>query len=168
MQQNVQFFVRHGVKGLFEQGNYSPGGHGELGPLRAYVLAKLLWNPETDVKGHMAEFCRAYYGKASGSIMAYVELMQTQVRGKAVHAYIFDSSKAAYLNDAFLQGADKILTRAEKEAESDSERSRVQVAHLPIWYVMLVTNRVAGEERDWYEVRLDDGRSGWIVREAFE
>lgn len=27
---------------------------------------------------------------------------------------------------------------------------------------------VAGEERDWYEVRLDDGRSGWIVREAFE
>lgn len=27
---------------------------------------------------------------------------------------------------------------------------------------------VAGEERDWYEVRLDDGRTGWIVREAFE
>lgn len=27
---------------------------------------------------------------------------------------------------------------------------------------------VAGEERDWYEVRLDDGRSGWILREAFE
>lgn len=30
------------------------------------------------------------------------------------------------------------------------------------------TVEVAGEERDWYEVRLDDGRSGWIVREAFE
>jgi anti-sigma factor ChrR (cupin superfamily) len=27
---------------------------------------------------------------------------------------------------------------------------------------------VAGEERDWYQVRLEDGRSGWIVREAFE
>ena len=27
---------------------------------------------------------------------------------------------------------------------------------------------VAGEERDWYEVRLDDGRSGWVAREAFE
>jgi hypothetical protein len=30
------------------------------------------------------------------------------------------------------------------------------------------TVEVAGEERDWYEVRLDDGRSGWIAREAFE
>ena len=31
-----------------------------------------------------------------------------------------------------------------------------------------VTVAVAGEERDWYEVHLDDGRSGWIAREAFE
>ena len=31
-----------------------------------------------------------------------------------------------------------------------------------------VTVAVAGEERGWYEVRLDDGRSGWILREAFE
>jgi anti-sigma factor RsiW len=31
-----------------------------------------------------------------------------------------------------------------------------------------VTVAVAGEERDWYEVRLDDGRSGWVLREAFE
>jgi hypothetical protein len=30
------------------------------------------------------------------------------------------------------------------------------------------TVQVAGEERGWYEVRLDDGRSGWILREAFE
>jgi len=27
---------------------------------------------------------------------------------------------------------------------------------------------VAGEERDWYEVRLDGGRPGWVEREAFE
>jgi len=30
------------------------------------------------------------------------------------------------------------------------------------------TVAVAGEERGWYEVRLDDGRAGWILREAFE
>jgi hypothetical protein len=27
---------------------------------------------------------------------------------------------------------------------------------------------VAGEERGWYEVRLDGGRQGWVEREAFE
>ena len=147
LQPNVQFFVRHGVKGLFEQGNYSPGGYGEMGPLRAYILAKLLWNPETDVKGHIAEFCQAYYGKAAGSVIAYVDLMQSQVRGKAVHAHIFDSPKVAYLNDAFLQDADQILSRAENEAGTEAEHFRVQVARLPIWYVKLATNRVVGGER---------------------
>src|SRR5579862_2027021 len=37
LQPNVQFFVQHRVSGLFEQGNYSAGGSGELGPLRAYL-----------------------------------------------------------------------------------------------------------------------------------
>jgi uncharacterized protein YgiM (DUF1202 family) len=27
---------------------------------------------------------------------------------------------------------------------------------------------VAGEERDWYRVRLSDDRSGWVERDAFE
>ena len=67
LQPNVQFFVKHGVKGLFEEGNYSGGGNGEMEPLRAYVLAKLLWNPYTDVQQHIAEFLRAYYDKAANN-----------------------------------------------------------------------------------------------------
>lgn len=31
-----------------------------------------------------------------------------------------------------------------------------------------VTVEVAGEERDWYQVRLDGGQQGWVEREAFE
>lgn len=30
------------------------------------------------------------------------------------------------------------------------------------------TFEIAGEERDWYEVRLEGGRPGWVEREAFE
>lgn len=30
------------------------------------------------------------------------------------------------------------------------------------------TVEVAGEERGWYEVRLDDGRAGWVLQESFE
>lgn len=147
LQPNVQFFVQHGVKGLFEQGNYSPGGNGELGPLRAYVLAKLLWNPNTDVTRHIAEFLNAYYGQAAPKLHAYLDLLERQVQAPNVHAHIFDSSKAAYLNEEFITGADTILNDAEKCAENDSVRFRVQVAHLPVWYVQLVTKRVAGDAR---------------------
>jgi hypothetical protein len=163
LQPNVQFFVSHGVKGLFEQGNYSGGGNGELGPLRAYLLAKLLWNPETRLKRHKEEFCQAYYGRAAGSILDYVELMEAQVRGKPVHAHIFDNSKAAYLNDDFLKEGDRILNQAEQWAQTDTQRFRVQVAHLPVWYVKLATNRVSGQERSQLLARfLDVSRKAGI------
>jgi hypothetical protein len=147
LQPNVQFFVQHGVKGLFEQGNYSGGGNGELGPLRAYLLAKLLWNPETDLQKHTREFLAAYYGKAAPGLQAYLDLLENQVRDGKTHAHIFDSTKAAYLNDAFVAGANQLFDQAEQLAENDDVRFRVQVARLPIWYVQLATDRVQNDAR---------------------
>lgn len=147
LQPNVRFFVQHGVQGLFEQGNYSAGGSGELGPLRAYLLAELLWNPDTDLARHTTEFLNAYYGHAAPDLRAYIELLERQVSDGNTHAHIFDSSKAAYLNDAFLSDASKILDAAEHAADNDTIRFRVQVARLPIYYVQLATQRVQGEER---------------------
>ncbi len=147
LQPNVRFFVKHGVKGLFEQGNYSSGGAGELGPLRAYLLAKLLWHPDADIAKHLDEFVRAYYGQAAPKIRAYLDLLHAQVRDGKTHAHIFDSSKAAYLNTEFLTAADKILAQAETFAENDAVRARVQIARLPVWYVQLATKRVEGDDR---------------------
>ena len=148
LQPNVQFFVQHGVTGLFEQGNYSGGGSGELGPLRAYLLAELLWNPNTDPNRHTTEFLNAYYGKAAVPMRAYLSLLEHQVSDGKTHAHIFDSSKAAYLNDSFLAEAAKIFDAAEQAAENDSVRFRVQVARLPMYYVQLATKRVQGDSRE--------------------
>ncbi len=147
LQPNVQFFVDHNVKGLFEQGNYSSGGFGEMGPLRAYLLAELLWNPRTDVQKHKGEFCDAYYGPAAPKILEYLELMENQVRGEKAHAHIFDSPKSAYLKKAFLDDANRILDQAEAAAGDGPGRGRVLVARLPVWYVQLVTEKVTGDER---------------------
>ncbi|PWU09757.1 MAG: hypothetical protein C5B50_26865 [Verrucomicrobia bacterium] len=147
LQPNVRFFVEHNVKGLFEQGNSSPGGYGEMGPLRGYLLAKLLWHPDADLAKHTHEFCDAYFGKAAPIIMAYLELLEDQVRDGRVHAHVFDWSKKAYLNDGFLSEAEKLFDQAEQLAENDSVRQRVQVARLPIWYVKLVTDRVTGDAK---------------------
>ena len=147
LQPNVQFFVQHGVTGLFEQGNYSPGGNGELGSLRAYVLARLLWNPNTDVARDINEFLQAYYGQATPKLHAYLDLLELQVKAPNAHAHISDSPRAAYLNDEFISGAEKILNEAASVAENEMVLFRVQVAHLPIWYVQLATNRVKGEAR---------------------
>jgi hypothetical protein len=148
LQENVKFFRAHGVTGLFEQGNYSMGGCGEMEPLRAYVLAKLLWNPDCDLEKHITEFLNGYYGKSAPKIREYMDLLHAQVRGKDVHSTIFDKPDAPYLTDAFLMGAEKIFDTAEKLAESEEVRFRVQVARLSVQYVLLATNRVQGEARE--------------------
>ncbi len=84
LQGTIQFFAKNNVKGVFEQGNYQKGKSGEFGELRAYLLAKLLWDPDTDIETHMQEFLDAYYGKASDSVKAYLDY---------IHKIIADSGK---------------------------------------------------------------------------
>ncbi len=147
LQANVQFFVKHGVKGLFEQGNYSGGGQGEMGPLRAYLLAKLLWNPDTDLKRHAEEFRLAYFGKAAEKLRAYHELLHRSVREKGLHAHIYDSPKVAYLADEIMDESERLLDEAAQLSENETVRVRVEVARLPVWYVKIARNRVTGEAR---------------------
>jgi hypothetical protein len=147
LQPNVKFFIKHGVKGLFEQGNYSPGGNGEMAPLRAYVLAKLLWNPDVDVRKIIGEFLNGYYGKAGPIIQTYIEMLHRKVKVKNVHVHIFDPPTLPYLDDEFLEEAEKLFDKAEEVADNEEIRLRVQVARLPIWYVKIATKRVSGEER---------------------
>lgn len=148
LQDNVRFFVKHGVQGLFEQGNYSSGGHGEMEPLRAYLLAKLLWNPDADIQRHTEEFLRGYYGRASTPIAEYLTLSHRDVNRNDVHAHIFDRPTAKYLTDAMLDAAEKLFDKAERLADNAEIRLRVQTARLPIRYVKLATRRVPEQHRD--------------------
>ncbi|HEU0038341.1 MAG TPA: DUF4838 domain-containing protein, partial [Verrucomicrobiae bacterium] len=52
---NVRLFHQYGVRGVFEQGAYQGYGS-ELGELRAWVLAQLLWNPQQDDRALIKEF----------------------------------------------------------------------------------------------------------------
>jgi hypothetical protein len=70
---NVRFFVANGVKGLFEQGGYQSYG-GEMAECRAWILAKLLWNPQLDGQKLRDEFLAGYYGPAAPMIRQYLDL----------------------------------------------------------------------------------------------
>jgi hypothetical protein len=147
LQPNIRFFAQHNVRGIFEEGNYSGGGNGELAPLKSYLLAELLWNPEADVHKLMREFINAYYGHAAPKVFAYVQLLEEQVRDPKIHAHIGDPTKARYLNEPFAKAADALLADAEKLAENDTVRLRVQTTRLPVWYVLLYINHLSAAER---------------------
>ena len=75
LRENMQFYIANNVKGMFPQGNcYSVSG--ELGELRTYLLAKLMWNPMMSQEVydmHMNEFLQAYYGEGWEYIRQYID-----------------------------------------------------------------------------------------------
>lgn len=95
MQPNMKAFVENNVVGIYEEGNYQAAqSNGEFGDLRSYILAKLLWDANTDVKKHMIEFCNAYYGEAGEYVLRYLTLVtskagMTNVFGKEQHVGIW-------------------------------------------------------------------------------
>lgn len=142
---NVRTFAEHGVRGLFEQGNYSPGGGGECSELRAYVLARLLWNPKVDVAAEIRDFTGAVYGEAGPLVRQYLELLHDGVRGKDVHLTIRSGPKDAYLGGDFLERAGRILDEAEARVKDAATLARLRKFRLPLEYARLA--RLPAAER---------------------
>ena len=75
IRENMKFYHENGVRGMFPQGN-SQSISGEFGELRAYLLAKLMWNPymtEEEYDRHMNEFLQAYYGNGWVYIRMFID-----------------------------------------------------------------------------------------------
>ena len=136
LQPNIKFFLENGVTGLFEQGN-GQGISGEFGELRAYLISKLMWNPDLDVSEAMNEFLFGYYGKAAVPLRTYIDLMQKEVTEKDVHYGIYCAPDQGHIPEAVLVKAEELFDRAEMLAENDEILSRVQRARLQIRYTRL-------------------------------
>ena len=62
---NMQLFADCNATYLFAQGNGTNGNNGEYDHLRAYLLAKLAWDPymsEDEYYGYMREYMQGFYG----------------------------------------------------------------------------------------------------------
>jgi len=138
---NIRFFVAHNCRGVMEQGAYqSPGAERDL--LRAWVLAKLMWDPARDVEELARDFIWGHFGNAAPIIAAYDELLKTtateyaesMAAPKGGIRYPMDSP---FLSKKFIKKAVELYDMAETLAENDTILLRVQRDRLPIMYVQL-------------------------------
>lgn len=135
---NVRLFQKFGVQGVFEQGNYQGWG-GEMGELRAWVLAQLLWNPEQDDRALINEFLDGYYGPAAAKpIRRYLELMFKSSEGVNLTCFLDPVKNPPHLRFKSLAKAERLWQQAEKVAAHDPELlARVRLSHLPVRYAFL-------------------------------
>ena len=150
---NIQFFAGCGVKQVFEQTNTSPGH--EFSELKAYMLARLLWNPSQDDKRIIHDFCKGYYGPGGEYIENYInELQAAMVRSKT-RLDIFENP-LAHANDFLTErhlgeyGTQLYLAMAATDGEF---HDRVATARLPLDYARMViaANDMFGP-RGFYEM----------------
>ena len=135
---NVKFFVDHNVKGIFEQGAYQSYGS-EMAELRAWVLAKLLWNPALDGQKLIDEFIQGYYGPAAPYIKAYLNVTHDAVEASGDWLGCFSEHTAKFLSFEMLSKGWGHLTAAEAAVQNDPNLLlRVQVAQLPVMYTFMM------------------------------
>jgi hypothetical protein len=142
---NVRLFQKYSVRGVFEQGAYQGYG-GEMGELRAWLLAQLLWNPQQDDRALIREFLAGYYGKAAAKpIGRYLNLMHGASKGVFLGCYT--KTNAPHREFKALGEAERLWQQAEKAVAKDPELSaRVRLSHLPVRFAFL---------RDWDRLRND-------------
>lgn len=143
---NIRFYLRHHASGVFEQSNnFHPAQ--EFSELRAYLLARALWNPQTDTERDIDDFVAGFYGAAAPMIRAYITRAHDSVRDPAFYMGIYNGctcdSEACRTNHALpprwppdmLHALVALFDRAEQAVAADPVRlRRVERARLPLLY----------------------------------
>lgn len=161
---NIQFFADHGVTAMFEQGNREVGG--EFAELRAYMISKLLWNPDEDADSLMNDFLRGYYGAASGPIRQYIDTMREALLRSGQPLRIFGSPNEAstsYLTPWLISVYTDLFDKAEATViETPELLERVRIARLPLEFAIMEQAKKTYAGEHGLFVKTADNK--WIPR----
>lgn len=144
LQQNVQTFYEHGVKGVYEEGvYYIDECDGEFGELKAYLLSKLMQDPYMDYYDAMDDFLQAYYGGGWRNIREFIDMtIAKSSAGKSDH---LDIRKRGYATlSAFrisdVKRSDALWADAAAQAELPEQKANVKRSEL-CWRYWKCVNR---------------------------
>ena len=148
LQDNIRLFKAHNAQMHFSQIGGSRGG--DFPELRAYLVAKLMWNPEVNVDSLMIHFLDGYYGEAGHSIYQYIKMMQGALIASGVPLWIYDSPvthKNGMLKPELMRRYNKLWNQAEKAvANKEPFLKRVLRSRLPLLYSELEIARTENDK----------------------
>lgn len=126
LKDNIRFFRENSVKGIYEEGNYYIDAcDTEFGELRAYLLSRLLLDPERDIDAETLGFLKTYYGDANGYIKDIIDMYSLNAAKRHVH--IGEPMKDSLdFSDDEVAAIDALWEKALAECETDAQRSNVE------------------------------------------
>jgi len=133
LQSNIQTLRENNSIGIMEQAAYQSRG-GEFSELRAYLISRLLWNPDADVEKVINDFMYGYYGRAGQLVRQYFDLLQNRVTPET-HIHLGLSPDDPIFSDDFVNEACQIFEEAAQVANNDEILHRVEMSSLPVLYL---------------------------------
>ena len=158
LQKNIQLFKKNHVTMHYSQVNGIRGG--DFSEMRAYIIGKLIWNPDLDVDSLMHTFMDGYYGAAAPYLYQYQKIMQGALLASGQPLWIYDSPnshKKGMLNKHLMKVYDELFDKAEQAVVTDSVLlDRVRLSRLSLQYAQLEIART--------EVDSDEQKSRELLR----
>jgi hypothetical protein len=147
---DLKFFVANNVRGMFEQGDAYTNGVGDFVQLRAWLIGKLMWNPNLDQQKLTTEFLRGYYGDAAPFLQQYIDLLQSSFLSQNRKLSTFNQDYSFITLDV-ANRAVELFDAAENAVKNNPEQlKRVQRERLSstiaILYRTPILKRVAARE----------------------
>lgn len=142
LQPNLQLFHNTGVSLLYQQANREIGG--EFAELRAYLISKLMWDPNIDLEDTIKAFLDGFYGPASAEISEYINILHDNNQSEnEVEMGIFGSpidEKETFLSQYLIEKYDSLFVLALKKVKNEpvfyervkSAKSSIDFAKLEI------------------------------------
>ena len=138
LQDNVKFFRTNHVNYLFEQGAQK-GRHADFAELKAWLLAKWMWNPDLPQEELLQDFFNGYYGAAAPYVRTYFDALHSFYRDPENHPLrIYENVKNLKIPDDFFTRAFMLWQQAEAAVkDSPTHLYNVRMGAIPVRYAHL-------------------------------
>ncbi|MDD2380471.1 MAG: DUF4838 domain-containing protein [Mariniphaga sp.] len=162
LQPNIKTFRENDGIGIMEQGAYQDRG-GEFAELKAYLIAKLLWNPDGNVDETIDDFMLGYYGRSAQYIRQYFDLLQEQITPET-HIFINLKADDPIFSEKLVNESLHLLNKARKVADNKEIAKRVELATLPVLFLKCSRTPIVAREDGTFDKFLEIIREQGITR----
>jgi hypothetical protein len=153
LQPNIQFLTKNGAYQHFQQTNTLKGN--EMAELKAYMLARLLWNPDVNIDSVKNVFLEGYYADAAPFMRQYIDRLESELKKSGEWLDIYGSPvhhEKSFLSADNIAIYNQLFDQAEAAVANQPEiLQRVKVSKLPVEYATMEIgkNDMFGP-RGWY------------------
>ena len=157
---NIRFIVAHKGIGVFMQGAYNALG-GDFSDLRAYLISRLLWDPNLNGQQLMDEFLDLHYGRAATPIRRYINFLHDDAESKGKTRSCMGTEADYKIEDEIIRTGLDAFDEALQLADDDVIRARVEKASIAAYCAAIAEPSFWTWENRNREVSAANNGIGW-------